>query len=139
MAEILLSPGVLARENDLSQITNAPAPIGASIIGPTVKGQPNIPRKVTSFSEYLTYFGGSFISGSSNQYTYFTSTAAYNYFQSGGTSLWVTRVASGSFTTATSSFISGSTAGAIASGSVFQLSTISFGADQNNDCFAGSQ
>jgi hypothetical protein len=132
MAEILLSPGVLARENDLSQITNAPAPIGASIIGPTVKGQPNIPLKVTSFSEYLTYFGGSFISGSSNQYTYFTSTAAYNYFQSGGTSLWVTRVASGSFTAATSSFISGSTAGAVASGSVFQLSTISFGADQNS-------
>jgi hypothetical protein len=132
MAEILLSPGVLARENDLSQITNAPAPIGASIIGPTVKGQPNIPRKVTSFSEYLTYFGGSFISGSSNQHTYFTSTAAYNYFQNGGTSLWVTRVASGSFIAATSSFISGSTTGSYASGSVFQLSTISFGADQNS-------
>ena len=46
MAETLLSPGVLARENDTSQITNTPAPIGAALIGPTVKGQPNVPRLI---------------------------------------------------------------------------------------------
>jgi hypothetical protein len=94
MAETLLSPGVLARENDTSQITNTPAPAGAALIGPTVKGQPNVPRLITSFNQYLTYFGGAFISGST-QYTYFTSTAAFNYFQNGGTSLWVTRVVTG--------------------------------------------
>ena len=131
MAETLLSPGVLARENDLTVTAQTPAPIGASIIGPTVKGQPYVPRRITSFTEYLTYFGGAFLSGSS-QYTYFTSTAAYNYFQNGGTSLWVTRVASGSFTAATSSFISGSTQGAIDSGSIFVLQTLSYGANQNS-------
>jgi hypothetical protein len=105
MAETLLSPGVLTRENDLSLLVNPPAPVGAVIIGPTVKGQPNIPTQVTSWSDYLTKFGGSFVSGSTAEYTYFTSTAAYNYFQAGGTNLLVTRVAHGAFTAATSSDI----------------------------------
>ena len=131
MAETLLSPGVLARENDLTVTAQTPAPIGAAIVGPTVKGQPYVPKRITSFSEYLTYFGGAFLSGST-QYTYFTSTAAYNYFLNGGTTLWITRVASGSFTAASSSFISGSTAGAIASGSIFTIKTLSYGANQNS-------
>jgi hypothetical protein len=130
MAETLLSPGVLARENDLSLSVNTPAAIGAAIIGPTVKGQPNIPTRVTSWSDYLVTFGGTFISASSNVYTYFTSTAAYNYFQNGGTSLWVTRVASGSdFAPATSSIISSFLNATSAS---FGLQTISWGANQNS-------
>ena len=72
MAEVLISPGVLARENDQSQITAGPIQAGAAIIGPTVKGQENIPRLVTSYSEYLANFGSTFLSGS-NQFTYFTS------------------------------------------------------------------
>ena len=129
MAETLLSPGVLTRENDLSLLVNPPAPIGAAIIGPTVKGQPNIPTQVTSWSDYLTKFGGSFVSGSTAQYTYFTSISAYNYFQSGGTNLLVTRVASGSFTAATGSTIGSYYNAASAS---FSLQTISYGANQNN-------
>jgi hypothetical protein len=39
MAETLISPGVLARENDQSQITSQPVQAGAAIIGPTVKGR----------------------------------------------------------------------------------------------------
>jgi hypothetical protein len=133
MAETLLSPGVLSRENDSTVTAAAPSPIGASIIGPTVLGQPYIPRKVTTFSEYLTYFGGSFISASSNQYTYFTSTAAFNYFQNGGDSLWVTRVVSGNFSPATSSFIASGSAGGPTNGqSVFVLQTLSWGANQNS-------
>jgi len=138
MAETLLSPGVLARENDSSQIVNEPALIGASLIGPTVKGQPNCPKLITSFNQYLTYFGGSFISGSGNQgnlYTYFTSTAAFNYFENGGTSLWVTRVATGSsnFLPATSSIILTGSAGGPTSGvSPFVLQTLSYGANQNS-------
>ena len=104
MAEVLISPGVLARENDQSQITAGPVQAGAAIIGPTVKGQRNIPKLVTSYSEYLANFGSTFISGS-DQYTYFTSISAYNYFQNGGTSLLVTRVTSGSYSAATSSLI----------------------------------
>ena len=134
MAETLLSPGVLARENDSSQITNIPAPAGAALLGPTVKGQPDYPLLITSFNQYLTYFGGAFISGSS-QYTYFTSTAAFNYFQNGGTSLWVTRVASGSstFRPATSSLmLTGSAGGPATATSPFILQTLSYGSNQNS-------
>ena len=111
-----------------------PAPVGAALLGPTVKGQPDYPRLITSFNQYLTYFGGAFISGSS-QYTYFTSTAAFNYFQNGGTSLWVTRVASGSstFRPATSSLmLTGSAGGPAAATSPFILQTLSYGSNQNS-------
>jgi len=102
MAETLISPGVLARENDQSQITSQPVQAGAAIVGPTVKGQVNIPTLVTSYSEYLATFGSTFESGS-DEYSFLTSISAHNYFQNGGTSLLVTRVASGSFSSATSS------------------------------------
>ena len=108
MAETLISPGVLARENDQSQITSQPIQAGAAIVGPTVKGQVNIPKLITTYSEYQANFGTTFESGSANQlseYTFLTSISAYNYFSNGGTSLIVTRVASGSFTPATSSKI----------------------------------
>ena len=104
MAETLISPGVLARENDQSQITSQPVQAGAAIVGPTVLGRVGIPRLVTSYSEYLANYGSTFTSGS-DTYTYFTSISAYNYFQNGGTSLLVTRVASGSWSPATSSLI----------------------------------
>ena len=57
MAEIILSPGVLANENDQSQIRSLPVVAGAAIIGPTVKGKPNIPRLITTFSEFQAEFG----------------------------------------------------------------------------------
>ena len=102
MAETLISPGVLARENDYSQITQQPVTVGAAILGPTVKGPVEIPTVVTTYSDYLNRFGGTFISGG-QEYSYLTSIAAYNYFQQGGQSLLIARVASGSFTSATAS------------------------------------
>ena len=107
MAETLLSPGVLARENDLSAITAQPIQAGAAIIGPTVKGPVGIPTLVTSYSQYANLFGTTFMSASV-PYNFLTSTSAYNYFQNGGTTLLVTRIVSGSFTSATSTNISGS-------------------------------
>jgi len=104
MAEILISPGVSAIENDQSQITQGPVTVGAAIIGPTVKGPVEIPTVVTSYSDYQNKFGTKLVSAS-GVYTYFTSIAAYNYFQNGGESLLVARVVSGSFTSATSSNI----------------------------------
>jgi len=101
MAETLISPGVLARENDSSQITSQPVQAGAAIVGPTVKGRVNIPTLVTTYSEYLANFGSTFESGS-DEYSFLTSISAFNYFQNGGTSLLVTKVASGSFSAATS-------------------------------------
>ena len=104
MAETILSPGVLANENDQSFVTQQPVEAGAAIIGPTVKGPVERPTIVTTYSEYVNKFGTTFLSGSQS-YTYFTSISAYNYFNNGGTSLLVTRVTSGSFTPATSSNI----------------------------------
>ena len=101
MAETLVSPGVLARENDSSFVTQGPVTVGAAIIGPTVKGPVEIPTVVTSYSDYTSKFGTT-LTSASNEYTYFTSIAAYNYFNNGGESLLVSRVVSGSFTSATS-------------------------------------
>ncbi len=39
MAETIVSPGVLAIENDQSFVTQQPVQAGAAIIGPTVKGK----------------------------------------------------------------------------------------------------
>ena len=100
MAETLISPGVLARENDNSFVTQQPVTVGAAIIGPTVKGPVEIPTVVTTYSDYVNKFGTTFLSGG-QEYSYLTSIAAYNYFQQGGQSLLVARVASGSFTSAT--------------------------------------
>ena len=95
MAETLVSPGVLARENDQSFITQQPVQVGAAIVGPTVKGPVEQPTLVTSYSDYQNRFGTTFESGS-NVYSYFTSIAAFNYFNNGGNTMLVTRVVSGS-------------------------------------------
>jgi phage tail sheath protein FI len=99
MAETLISPGVLALENDQSFITQQPVTVGAALIGPTVKGPVEIPTIVTSYSDYQNKFGTTFLSAS-QVYTYFTSIAAFNYFNNGGETLLVSRVVSGSFTSA---------------------------------------
>jgi hypothetical protein len=127
MAEqTLLSPGVLARENDQSFVTSGPVTVGAAIIGPTVKGPVEVPTVVTSYSDYISKFGGKFLSGS-DYFTFFTSIAAYNYFNKGGKSLLVSRVVSGSYTSATSSAILNSLGS-----SSFTLETISKGIIMNN-------
>lgn len=133
MSEALISPGVFLRENDLSQITAGPVDIGAALIGPTVIGKPNLPALVTSYSEYRAKFGATFVSGG-NIYEYMTSQAAYNYFQQGGTSLLVTRVASGSYTPATASVASGFGATTAS----FILETLSVGDVMNNTFSASS-
>ena len=89
--ETLISPGVLARENDQSFVTSGPVSVGAALIGPTVKGPVEIPTVVTSYSDFVNKFGTT-IESASNTYTYFTSIAAYNYFQNGGQSLLISRV-----------------------------------------------
>ena len=120
MAEVLLSPGVLARENDQTFISAQPIQAGAAILGPTVKGPVGIPTLVTTYSEYLNKFGAVVESGSA-EYSYFTSISAYNYFQQGGDSLLITRVVSGSYTSAESDTIPNSevaTAGTFATASL---------------------
>ena len=57
MAEVLISPGVLARENDQSFLEAQPVQAGAAIVGPTKKGPVGIPTLVTTFSDYKNVFG----------------------------------------------------------------------------------
>lgn len=114
MAETLVSPGVLQRENDRSFVASAPVEVGAALVGPTVTGPVEIPTIVTSFGDYREKFGTTFLSGS-NQYEFLTSISAQKYFAEGGRSLLVTRVTPGDFTSATSTRIladSGSVTGA---------------------------
>jgi uncharacterized protein len=106
MAETLISPGVLALENDNSFVSSQPVTVGAAIIGPTVKGPVNVPTIVTSYSDYQNRFGTTFLSAS-QVYSYFTSIAAYNYFNNGGQTLLVSRVVTGSFASATTATGSG--------------------------------
>ncbi len=130
MAEILLSPGVSANEVDTSFVTQGPITAGAAIIGPTVKGPVEIPTVVTSYAQYQQKFGDVFQSGSpALTYTYFTSIAARNYFDNGGTSLLVARVVTGSYSSATSSLIVSSSG---AASPVFVLETISEGTIMNS-------
>ena len=130
MAETLLSPGVLARENDSSQVSQGPVTVGAAIIGPAVKGPVEIPTTVTSYSQYKSIFGGAVTSGS-DSYNYLTGISVYNYFQNGGESVLVTRVTSGSFSSAESTSVINSD-----TSSSFTLETLSEGDIMNN---SGSQ
>jgi hypothetical protein len=119
MASTLVSPGVLATETDISQITQGPIQVGAAIVGPTVKGPVEIPTVVRSYSDYQNKFGTT-LTSASQVYTYFTSIAAYNYFNNGGESLLVSRVVSGTYSPATSTTISNNTSvvgGTVATGS----------------------
>ena len=128
MAETLISPGVLARENDISFIAPPALEAGAAIVGPTVKGPVEQPTVVTSYGEYQKIFGTTFTSGSTKQ-EYLTSLAAKSYFGQGGNSLLVARVVTGSFASGDSTTVAAQT------GSItdpFTIQTISEGAIQNS-------
>ena len=130
MAETIVSPGVFQRENDISFITPAPVEAGAAIIGPTVKGPVEVPTVVTSYNEFSRIFGVTFDLGTDTQ-EYLTSLAVKSYFQQGGNSCLVTRVAASasSWTPATGSAIAASDAGA----APFSIETLGKGTIYNND------
>jgi len=127
MAEILLSPGVLSREIDSSFIAEQPPQIGAAIVGPTVFGPVRIPVTVTSYTDYVNRFGETEVIAGTGSFSYFTSIAAYNYFQNGGETLLVTRVVSGQYGPASASVV-----GQDGTTEVFNVFTISEGAMMNN-------
>jgi uncharacterized protein len=129
MANFTTSPGVAISEIDNTFLTGQPVQAGAAIIGPTVKGPVEKPTLVTTYSDFVTLFGDTFISGG-NSYSYLTSIAAYNYFNYGGTSLIVARVASGSYSSATSTTIPNNINTVLSSS--FSLETISEGILMNN-------
>lgn len=82
-----LSAGVYTREFDLSFIPAPIPPVGACVIGPTVRGPVLMPTKVASYSEYLRWYGDVFESGSSaddeQSYKYLTTYAVQEYLRWG--------------------------------------------------------
>ncbi len=83
MAEKIVSPGVFTNEIDQSFLPAAAGPIGAAVVGPTVKGPILEPTVVNSYSEYVNTFGELVESGSDN-YQYLTSHTAKEYLRQGG-------------------------------------------------------
>lgn len=138
MALTLNSPGVFLNENDTSQVTQGPITVGAALVGPTVKGPVNIPTVVTTYSQYKSLFGATFSDINGNTQEYLTSIAAYNYFQQGGTSLLVTRVANGAYSAATASIAGTANTGSTQGNPSFILETISQGALMNSLAASGS-
>lgn len=130
MAEQILSPGVFTREQDTSFLSPAPAAVSTAVVGPTVKGPVNVPTVVSSFGEYSAIFGTDFVSGS-DVYSHFTAVTAEKFFEQGGDSLLVTRVANGTFTEAVAEIVSGST-------TLFTLETLGAGEIMNNSGSVGS-
>lgn len=91
MAERIVSPGVFTRENDQSFLQAGVASIGATIVGPTVKGPAFAPTVVRSFSEFEAKFGGQ------NQYTY-VPFSVRDYLSKAGSVIVVRVLAGGGYT-----------------------------------------
>jgi hypothetical protein len=132
--ETLLSPGVLLQETDKSFIPQGTDPSGLAIIGPTAKGPVDLPTQINNYGEFRAIFGTTIRNGTQKE-EYFTHLAVKNYFENGGSSAIVTRVASGSWSTATNTPISSGT-GAITgqvksdAGSTLTIDTNVAGADE---------
>jgi len=132
MAEQVISPGVFLNEN-IPVTTEAPIiPVGAAIIGPTVLGPVEIPTIVTTYSEFKQKFGSTYVASGSS-YSFLTSISAQKYFQNGGQRLLVTRVASGSFTPASSSTIQNGVATVAAADATASFDAVATTADAVND------
>ena len=132
MAESLISPGVLSREQDRSFIAPLPLEAGAAFVGPAVKGPAFEPTVVTSYGDYQRTFGTTFLSGS-NKFEFLTSIAVKSYFEQGGSTALITRVVSGSFTGASNTTIGA----ADGNGAPFQLQTLGTGVILNSSTGAG--
>ena len=118
MAEKIISPGVFTNEIDQSFLPAAIGPVGAAVVGPTVKGPALTPTVVNSYSEYVNLFGEVIESGS-DSYQFLTSHTAKEYLRQGGP-LTVVRVTGTDTTRATAVVDTSGTAvaGNKASGSV---------------------
>ena len=78
MAERIVSPGVFARERDLSFLPQGVSEIGAAIVGPTKKGPAFVPTLIRNFEEFEQIFG-------SYDSDYYTPITVKNYLDSAGT------------------------------------------------------
>lgn len=139
MAEVLVSPGIQITETDRSYVAGTPIVAGAAILGPTVKGPVLVPTRVTSYADYVRRFGTTFMTTRvfdgvrrNIMQEFMTSMAAKSFFEQGGESLLVTRVANPkAFTSARSTEIRGAQ-GDSAEFAPFIIHTISTGEIMNS-------
>ena len=78
MAEKIVSPGVFTRENDLSFLSQGIGEIGAAVIGPFKKGPAFVPTIVNTQSEFEEIFG-------TPDGSYYTGYTVQNYLREAGT------------------------------------------------------
>jgi len=94
-----LSPGVYTREFDLSFFPQEIPAVGAAVIGPTARGPAMVPIPLSTYSEYVRWFGDVFTSGSGAQeqeYKYLTTHTVQEYLRYGDV-ITVVRVLAGNF------------------------------------------
>lgn len=85
-SNVFSSPGVYAREFDLSFLPLEIPAVGAAVIGPTVRGPAFIPTPVSTYSEYIRWYGDTFTSGSgavARNYKYLTTHCVQEYLRYG--------------------------------------------------------
>ncbi len=128
MAEKILSPGVFTNEIDQSFLPATAGPIGAAIVGPTVKGPILQPTIVSSYAEYVSIFGELIESGS-DKFQYLTSHTAKEYLRQGGPAT-IVRVADANLTKATATIAASGSVGSLPS--VFELEALGNGTIFNN-------
>jgi hypothetical protein len=135
MAEAIISPGVFTRENDISFIQPAPVAVGTAFVGPTVKGPVSIPTVITSYGQYKNVYGDVFLHTSGSRILpqeFLTSIAVKSFFDQGGSTALVVRVASGSHQAFSSAVDSGIASSGSAEVFPFVLETLSQGAIMNS-------
>ena len=130
-----LSAGVYTREFDLSFLPEEISAVGAAVIGPTTRGPAMVPISISTYSEYLRWFGDVFSSGSGAQekdYKYLTSYAVQEYLR-WGELITVMRVMGDSYAPA-DSYVASATAGQTS----FKLVALSDGEITNSGQSAAS-
>lgn len=81
-----LSAGVYTREIDQSFYPDIIPAVGMAVIGPTVRGPAMVPTPVSSYAEYVRWFGDVFSSGSGveeREFKYLTAYAVEEYMRYG--------------------------------------------------------
>lgn len=85
-SNVFLSAGVYTREFDLSFLPLEIPAVGAAVIGPTSRGPAFIPTPVSTYSEYIRWYGDTFTSGSgavARNYKYLTTYCVQEYLRYG--------------------------------------------------------
>lgn len=96
---VFISPGVFTREFDLSFLPEEIPAVGAAVIGPTVRGPAMVPTPISTYSEYIRWFGDKFSSGSGAseaEYKYLTTHCVQEYLRYGQVCT-VVRILAGSY------------------------------------------